>query len=507
MSALDRVLIAGTGPAAVQLAVLLKRWHGSSVAIVGRRSVRSAPFFEALEHNGNLLSAEAGKPTLTALAGECRLDACYTDYTSVRGDWDTLLLAVTADAYLPVLKQLPSETLASLRCVALLSPTFGSHALVRQYLRVQGSGAETISLSTYLGDTRRVSDEEPTRVLTAAVKRRVYIGSAGEGERRGTGAGASGMSEGHPGASESESGTSDWLGADESEPDGDCVSLRADEGGTLAGSDCSRADDSEVGASSSRSNTSDSVEAFRALYAKAGIELIATESALAAEARNISLYVHPPLFMNEIALNAVFGPTTALYVYKLFPEGPITQTLIREMLTQWQEITQLCRRLGVSALNLLQFMVDDNYPVRPESLARDEIDRFMTLDPLHQQYLLYVRYASLLIDPYSEPDEHGRYFDFSAVPIRRVFLNREGAWDIPRMPKEDYYRLKLIQGIARHAQTPCPMIDTFVARYECYLLQQPDGLEGHPLSSAFEPQTFEDELRRIRSELPLAQRS
>ncbi|WP_128658819.1 opine metallophore biosynthesis dehydrogenase, partial [Paenibacillus sp. 598K] len=209
MSVLTRVLIAGTGPAAVQLAVLLKRWHGSSVAIVGRQSVRSAPFFEALEHNGNLLSAEAGKPTLTALAGECRLDGCFAGYATARGSWDTLLLAVTADAYLPVLAELQPELLASLRCVALLSPTFGSHALVRQYLREQGSNAETISLSTYLGDTRRASDDEPTRVLTAAVKRRVYIGSAGEGERRGTEAGASGMSEGGPGASESESGTSE----------------------------------------------------------------------------------------------------------------------------------------------------------------------------------------------------------------------------------------------------------------------------------------------------------
>jgi|GEM_PF-140663 len=458
MSGLDRVLIAGTGPTAIQLAVLLKRWHGSSVSIAGRRSVRSAPLFEALKHDGNLLSAEAGKPSLAAMAGECRLDACFVGYESVRGDWGTLLLAVTADAYLPVLTQLPSETLASLRCVALLSPTFGSHALVRQYLREQGSVAETISFSTYLGDTRRVSDEEPTRVLTAAVKRRVYIGSAEEGERGWTGVSASGTSEGDPGAGED------------------------------------------------RSSASGGVKAFHALYAKAGIELIATESALVAEARNISLYVHPPLFMNEITLAAVFGPpATPQYVYKLFPEGPITQTLIREMLTQWQEISQLSERLGVQPLNLLQFMVDDNYPVRPESLARDEIDRFMTLDPLHQQYLLYVRYASLLIDPYSEPNEHGRYFDFSAVPIRRVFLNREGAWDIPRMPKEDYYRLKLIQGIARHAEMPSPMIDTFVARYERYLRESRDDLDDYPLSPAFEPQTFEEELRRIRSVLPMTE--
>ncbi|MFS0726925.1 opine metallophore biosynthesis dehydrogenase [Paenibacillus sp. 1P07SE] len=428
MSPLDRVLIAGTGPAAIQLAVLLKRWRGSRVGIAGRSSVRSEPFFTALRHNGSLLTAEESKPQLAPFAGECRLDACYHGFASVEGEWDTLLLAVTADAYLPVLSQLKPEVVRNLQCVALLSPTFGSNALVRQYLEEQGASAETISFSTYLGDTRLAAGNDPTRVRTAAIKRKVYAGSS-----------------------------------------------RTSSGGAR-----------------------DGLAAFRELYAQTGLALEASLSALEAETRNISLYVHPPLFMNEIALEAVFGPPAApRYVYKLFPEGPITQTLIREMLAQWREISLLAGPLGVRALNLLQFMVDDNYPLRPESLARDDIDRFMTLEPIHQQYLLFVRYASLLIDPYSEPDSDGRYFDFSAVPIRRVFVNHEGEWDIPRMPKEDYYRLKIIQGIARRADSPCPTIDMFVRRYEQYLLERRPYMDEHPRSVAFEPQSFEEEIGRI----------
>src|SRR5690606_17700105 len=147
------------------------------------------------------------------------------------------------------------------------------------------------------------------------------------------------------------------------------------------------------------------------------------------------------LFMNDFSLGVIFGQTALpKYVYKLFPEGPITATLISEMLCQWKEISALVRMLGAKPLNLLQFMVDDNYPIRPESIARNHIDDFAKLDPIHQQYLLYIRYASLLIDPYSEPDREGKYFDFSAVPLRSVFINHEGAWDIPRMPKEDDYR-------------------------------------------------------------------
>ncbi|MBD2868483.1 opine metallophore biosynthesis dehydrogenase [Paenibacillus arenilitoris] len=430
MALLQDVLVAGTGPAAIQLAVLLKRWQRSRVGIAGRRSVRSAPFFEALHQSGRTVYVDTSNVKLSSLQGECRLDAVYPEYGRVEEEWDTFILAVTADAFLPVLEQIQSPVLRGFRCVALLSPTFGSSALVRHYLKERGCDAEVISFSTYLGDTRRISESPPNRVHTAAAKRRVYAGS----------------SEKH----------------------------------------------------------SEAVEAFRRLYANAGIELAALESALEAETRNISLYVHPPLFMNDFSLGAIFDrPDVPKYVYKLFPEGPITPVLIREMLEQWKEISAIARVLGAKPLNLLQFMVDDNYPVRPESLPRQVIDGFPELEPIHQQYALYVRYASLLIDPYSEPDPGGRYFDFSAVPLRPVFLNHEGAWEIPRMPKEDDYRLKIIQGIARLGGVPCPTIDRFVSRYEHRLLSAASSLSGAHFSESFVPQSFDKDIERIGEELQL----
>ncbi|MDF2836579.1 MAG: hypothetical protein K0Q63_2219 [Paenibacillus sp.] len=428
MDILRSVLVAGTGPTAVQLAVLFKRWRNSRVGLAGRRSVRSAPFFDALRQSGGTVAVDASDPKLEALGGQYAVDAFFLEYMEAEGSWETLILSVTADAYVAVLAQLPPELLRSLRCVALLSPTFGSNSLVSHYLKNRGCTAEVLSFSTYLGDTRRTADRQPNRVLTTAVKRKVYAGAS--------------------------------------------------------------------------HSCSESLESFRFLYKDAGIALETMDSALDAETRNISLYVHPPLFMNDFSLGAIFGqPALPKYVYKLFPEGPITGTLISEMLSQWKEISALVGTLGAQPLNLLQFMVDDNYPIRPESISRNHIDDFAKLDPIHQQYLLYIRYASLLIDPYSEPNREGRYFDFSAVPLRSVFVNHEDEWDIPRMPKEDDYRLKIIQGIARSAGVPCPTIDRFVARYDQAVEEAAKRLSGSALSEAFRTQSFEADIEQICSEL------
>jgi staphylopine/pseudopaline/yersinopine synthase len=37
------------------------------------------------------------------------------------------------------------------------------------------------------------------------------------------------------------------------------------------------------------------------------------------------------------------------------------------------------------------------------------------------------------------------------------------------MPKEDYYRTKIIQGIAQHLGSKCPTIDKLITNYECKL--------------------------------------
>ncbi|MCK9859667.1 opine metallophore biosynthesis dehydrogenase [Paenibacillus sp. ATY16] len=237
---------------------------------------------------------------------------------------------------------------------------------------------------------------------------------------------------------------------------------------------------------------------FRELYRYIGIVLDVLDSPIEAESRNISLYVHPPLFMNDFSLRVVFKEEEVKkYVYKLYPEGPITSQLIRDMRCYWKEISIMLEKMELSPVNLLKFMTDDNYPVRLESLSRHEIDQFTSLPPIHQEYLLFVRYASLLIDPFSEPDHEGRYFDFSAVPIKQIFVNKEGNWDIPRMPKEDYYRVKMIQGMARITGSNTPTLDKFIATYESKVRDTVQRLKDERLSDAFIIQSFEEDWRRI----------
>lgn len=107
----------------------------------------------------------------------------------------------------------------------------------------------------------------------------------------------------------------------------------------------------------------------------------------------------------------------------------------------------------------------------------------------------------MLIDPFSQPDSNGRYFDFSAVPIRKIFMNREGLLDIPRMPKEDYYRLKIIQGIAKAVQVECPTIDHFIQIYEEKLRTITSSTIHALLSDAFTVQTFSVDIEMICHEL------
>ncbi|MBM7702364.1 opine metallophore biosynthesis dehydrogenase [Metabacillus iocasae] len=428
MNHFQRVLLAGTGPASVQLAVHLKQRMNSEVGIVGRSSVRSASFFEAVMQHGHVLRAHVQNEKHEAMKGECFLDQLFQGYETVQGQWETLMLSVTTDAYIDVLTQLNRDVLKTVKCIVLISPTFGSNHLVTNYMRSLGSEAEVISFSTYYGDTRWLEGKPSHEVITTGMKKKTFIGST--------------------------------------------------------------------------HGVSSNVQALCGLYETLGIHLEVMQSPMEAETRNISLYVHPPLFMNEFSLNVIFkNVEMKKYVYKLYPEGPITQGLIRNMLAQWKEMMAVLEKLGIAEVNLLKFMVDDNYPIREESLARDEIERFVELETIHQEYVLYVRYASLLIDPFSEPDETGRYFDFSAVPIRTIFTNQAGQIDIPRMPKEDYYRIKMIQGIAKHVKVDCPTIDLFIHTYEQKLKEASRTLQGEKRSDAFIVQDFADDIQRICAEL------
>ncbi|MGG4442721.1 opine metallophore biosynthesis dehydrogenase [Brevibacillus fortis] len=428
MGALKRVLLLGTGPASIQMAVLLKKQGDCCIGIVGRESVRSESFFTALKQSSEQIFVDIQNEKHQNLKGECQIDHVFHGYETVTGEWDTFLLSVTTDAYIEVLQQIHDQVLQQIKCIVLVSPTFGSNSLLRHYLNSIHSNAEIISFSTYLGDTRWFHDKPSNRVITTGVKKKVYIGST--------------------------------------------------------------------------YSPSQYIKRFCELYEQVGIDLEVMDSPFEAETRNISLYVHPPLFMNDFSLRVIFGEeTNKKYVYKMFPEGPITQYLIRDMLAQWKEITNVVEKLNMKGVNLLKFMTDDNYPVRLESLSRDDIENFVHFETIQQEYLLFIRYTSLLIDPFSEPDSDGRYFDFSAVPIRKMFVNREGYWDIPRMPKEDYYRIKIIQGIARFIDVSCPTIDTFIDTYERKISEVARTREGERLSDAFVVQSYEEDLKMIGSEI------
>lgn len=429
MSDFKRILLLGTGPATFQLALCLKNQLPCYLGIAGRVSARSEHVFDALEQSNHQVRVSIQNEKHRALEGKCLVDEVFKGYDAVTGDWDTLLIAVTTDAYIEVLSQLSEEIIAGIRCIILVSPTLGSNRLVLNYMNAWHTNVEIISFSTYLGDSRWLTKSmQQPHVLTTAVKKKIFAGST-------------------------------------------------------------------------QLHTTN-LSVLQQIFEQLNIELVILENPIEAETRNISLYVHPALFMNEFSLDAIFTDSGApKYVYKMYPEGPITQYVIRDMLSQWKEIMTLLDALKIKPLNLLQFMTDDNYPVRIESISRYDIEHFNQFDTTRQEYLLYIRYTSLLIDPYSEPDEAGKYFDFSGVPFRKLFINREGELDVPRMPKEDYYRTKIIQGMMTNLGLQCPTITKFLNTYERKLKEAAQSYPHHKLSPAFEIQSFSRDINRINNAL------
>ncbi|GAB6169368.1 staphylopine dehydrogenase CntM [Clostridium carnis] len=187
---------------------------------------------------------------------------------------------------------------------------------------------------------------------------------------------------------------------------------------------------------------------------------------LEVESKNITIFVHPAFLINNISLNQIFGYDKSIkYVYKLYPEGPITMKAIANMYSLWEEISNVYRKLKIKPINLLKFLNDDNYPVLEESIERRDIDNFMKYDRTKKEYLLYVRYSSILIDPFSTQDDNGSYFDFSKVPYSKVYKDNLGKWNIPRMPFEDYRKINLLYNIGNmigvEMETTKYLIDMF----------------------------------------------
>lgn len=208
--------------------------------------------------------------------------------------------------------------------------------------------------------------------------------------------------------------------------------------------------------------------AIREVLQGAHVELVSVRSPLEAEARNITTYVHPALFINRFALDQVlrFEPSPAS-MYKLFPEGPITRETMETMAALWREISTVLQALDVEPINLLRFLNDDNYPVRPESVPPEVLEQFSSLSPLDQSFWLYVRYASLLVDPFSDPDPvTGRLHDFSAVPFPCVRRVSNTQVQLPRIPLEDYRTLLAYRDEATRQGLPVPTIQRLCAVFE-----------------------------------------
>jgi staphylopine/pseudopaline/yersinopine synthase len=213
---------------------------------------------------------------------------------------------------------------------------------------------------------------------------------------------------------------------------------------------------------------SDTAETLVRLFASTGLNVEILGTALEAEARNITTYVHPSLFVNPLGLSAILGSgKSKQYMYRFFPEGPITKECFATMLDLHQEISSIVCSFNGKAWNLLKFLNDDNYPVPEQALSRREIDEFESFDRSHQMLLLYVRYATLLVDPYSTPDpQTGRFVEFSAVPFPMLTQDPENARaDLPRIPLEDICTLETARWLGSSLSIETPTINRLVNHF------------------------------------------
>ncbi|CAI0850838.1 Uncharacterized protein conserved in bacteria [Serratia marcescens] len=389
-------LILGAGPAAIQLAADIKAAANARIGLYNRPSEKGRRLKQHLAHTPSLWLTGAGKAQRTQDDAQVTIDRYYDDLALVGGAWRRLILAVPADQYHDVLRQVPWAALPQLRSLILLSPSIGSGLMAQSLLQDAGqSHVEVISLSSYYADTKYQNADQPYRAYTKAFKQRIYLAGAG---------------------ARSDCAELDWL--------------------------CS-------------------------LLARHGIDAQRGDSLLAAERFSITNYVHPPLALADTTLQAIFQPQGPIqYLYKTHPEGPICPEAIADMLALSQDYQQLLNRLGIEAINLLRFLNDDNYPVPPRMVSRRWIDQFPQLAPTEQCYALFTRYTALLVDPYSEPDAQGRYYDFSAVRVARVFQDAQGRWRLPRVPQEDVCKLRVLVLLAQRLDVEMPAAQRLLARFQ-----------------------------------------
>lgn len=195
-------------------------------------------------------------------------------------------------------------------------------------------------------------------------------------------------------------------------------------------------------------------------------------SCLEAEFRNITLYVHPPLSLAPLSLGAALDlDPTPKYLYKLYPEGPIERRRMRLYARYVDEVMNIGSRLGVEPFNFLSFLHRDNYQVPSCFLENEEADGYPGLEVSQQGDLLFARYSGLLVDAYSQPDENGRYFDFSAVPVQKAKFTENGKVILPRLLEEDLFHLLLLREMSHRMELSCPGLEELWGDYRDLVLQ------------------------------------
>ncbi|MCG7497840.1 opine metallophore biosynthesis dehydrogenase [Vibrio sp. Of7-15] len=419
---LGNTLLIGAGPAAIQMAVLLAGGWVKQLGIASRSSDHWSDFQAQYKAAGQV-SVVPAKLTLTSLAGVACFECCYGQLDKIENQWDTMVLCVPADGYQKVLKQIPLQKLDRIQRVILLSSSFGAHLVVNHQFQCVGQHVEVVSLSTYFAATKGDRTENNEGKCSNS---RVNVITKARKKRI-------------------------YL-----------ASYPSPEPSTI-------------------SNTQ---AALVHMWGSVGIDVVILSDCFSVEARSITAYVHPPLFVNEFSLNQLLdqsGPPK--YMYKLFPEGPITPVVMKEMVQLWKDISSIVRRVHAEPINLLKFLNDDNYPVLEKSIRRFDIDNFDKYTADKQEYLLYVRYASILVDPFSEPNKEGRYFDFSAVPFPKA-VDENNVLIVPRVPLEDMKAMYVFYDLAKAFQLPVVAVSRFVERFEQWFethLQHESITQNHQL--------------------------
>ncbi|MGR5558885.1 opine metallophore biosynthesis dehydrogenase [Vibrio fortis] len=390
---LGKVLIVGSGPAAFQTAKVIKN-QCEQLGLVNRSSERWQQMYKSL-HNQSTAHVIAAKPSLESLAGEVTFNAVFKNLREIDGQWETLVLVTPSHAYSDVLLALPKSYLSSVKMVVLISSLFGAHKIVKGFFAVLNLSPNVLVFSNYFAATKFITGQTGVRVLTKAVKKRLYAYSS----------------------------------------QAECAVLAA----------------------------------LTQTLADVGVDVVELKNGFSVEGRNIISFVHPAFFITPFSLDHILSETKEVkYMYKLFPEGPITPETIHTLVELWRDITRLMLHFDGTPFNLLQFLNDDNYPVHPETIRRSQIEQFMSLAPREQEYLVYVRYSAILIDPFSKPDANGCYFNFSAVPYAKGKVE-EGKLTLPRIPKEDIQTLYWLQVLSRAHGIVLPSVARVLRIFESWL--------------------------------------